>query len=443
MSEVINSKLGSYIRKINQRFSELKTGERLEVFGVTNKEGVVNTGVPPSDDLSNYIVVGENQFAYNPYRVNVGSIGLTPNGFKGLVSPAYVVFETNEELDPEYLFLYLKSERGINLVNHYGNRGGVRDALRYDALREIDFPFVDPTTQKAIVSRLQSFQSLHREADDILARLQANVKRLRQSILQEAIQGKLVDYKPAPGEKTGAELLADIRAEKERRAREAGKKPDKPLPPVTPEEMPFEVPEGWVWCRLGDLAEISSGTTPSTNIPEYYKNGNVQWVSSSQTGLEYIYEGEKQITEQAVIDFNLKIYPVHSLIMALYGQGKTRGQVSELLIDATINQNSVAICFYLNIKHLRQFVKYYLKDNYFKLRQDAYGGAMPHLNAGIVRNLVLALPPVSTQQKILSILETRLAQCDQLDQQLAALQTKTEHLWKSELQQTFKFENAG
>ncbi|MBV6441369.1 MAG: hypothetical protein EPGJADBJ_03053 [Saprospiraceae bacterium] len=445
MSEALNSKLGGYIRKINQRFSDLKAPEQLAVFGVTNKEGVVNTGVPPSDDLSNYIVVGEGQFVYNPYRVNVGSIGLTPKGFKGLVSPAYVVFETKDELDPEYLFLYLKSERGINLVNHYGNRGGVRDALRYDALIEIDFPFVDRPIQKNIVARLQSLQSLHREADALLARLQADVKRLRQSILQEAIQGKLVPNSP-PLEGSGEALLADIRAEKERRAREAGKKPEAPLPPVTPEEMPFELPEGWLWCRLGEVLDIVSGVQKG-------KAYNVNTFEVPYLRVANVQRGWLDLNEIKTIpvsqeDFERLLLKKRDILMTEGGDPDKLGRCAiwNEEVETCIHQNHIfrgrIILQEQNEFYLMALLNSPYAIKYF-LRKFKQMTNLASVSKSDLSNLHIPLPPISIQNLILKDLEKRSAQLTQLDQQLTALQAKTERLWKSELQQTFKFENVG
>jgi type I restriction enzyme, S subunit len=445
MRVTTNSKLGEYILKINERFSDLKKPEQLGVFGVTNKEGVVYTGVPPSDDLSNYIVVGERQFVYNPYRINVGSIGLTPKGFKGVVSPAYVVFETKDELDPEYLFLYLKSERGINLVNHYGNRGGVRDALRYDALSEIDFPFVDLPTQKSIVARLQSLQSLHREADATLARLKADVKRLRQSILQDAIQGKLTDCQPAPGEKTGTALLTDIRAEKERRAREAGKKPDKPLPPVTPEEMPFELPEGWVWCRLGDVTyQITDGTHQT---PTYTLTGRTFLSAQNVKPFRFLPEKHQFVSEHDYANYISNRKPeFEDVLVARVGAG---------IGEAAVIDKEIEFAFYVSLGLIKP-IKIYLNPNllatifnspygvkYSKASVRSFGASAGNFNLERIRSFPIALPTITQQQQILSNLAVRLAQCEQLENHILILQAKTERLWKSELQQTFQFESNG
>lgn len=84
-------KLGNYIERIKTTVAE-KDMKNPVVYGVTNKEGIVQTGKPSSKDISNYIVLEENCFAFNPYRINVGSFGIKDNHLNGCVSPAYVVY---------------------------------------------------------------------------------------------------------------------------------------------------------------------------------------------------------------------------------------------------------------------------------------------------------------------------------------------------------------
>ena len=91
-------KLKSSLIKINARCKNIED-INYEAYGVTNKEGVVITGKDVSADTSNYIVVEGQSFVYNPYRINVGSIGLTNNDFKGIVSPAYVAFKVKEDIN--------------------------------------------------------------------------------------------------------------------------------------------------------------------------------------------------------------------------------------------------------------------------------------------------------------------------------------------------------
>src|SRR5690606_23562365 len=111
-------KLGDYIDKWHIKKSEWHGREKLQVLGVSNVEGITITSHKKSKDLSNYLVVEPNAFAYNPYRINVGSIGLTPKDTFGLVSPAYTVFKVKEnKLIPELLLDYLKSFDVLQQIN--------------------------------------------------------------------------------------------------------------------------------------------------------------------------------------------------------------------------------------------------------------------------------------------------------------------------------------
>lgn len=99
-------KLKDSVIRSKKRYCNLK--EELMVYGVTNTKGLTITGKKTSVDKSKYLVVSENEFVYNPYRVNVGSIGLAPPGFKGIVSPAYVVFKVNKDICSKVSILLLE-----------------------------------------------------------------------------------------------------------------------------------------------------------------------------------------------------------------------------------------------------------------------------------------------------------------------------------------------
>lgn len=125
------------------------------VLSVTNDKGFEVSENKTSADLSKYKVVKENFFAYNPYRINVGSIALSRDGQKGIVSPAYVVFYTAEDLDPEYLFLFLKSDVGLFHIR-MGGKGSVRSSLSFEKLQEIEIPLPPLAEQKRIVEKIKN-----------------------------------------------------------------------------------------------------------------------------------------------------------------------------------------------------------------------------------------------------------------------------------------------
>lgn len=280
--EFKSRKLKNSILKVTEKVkNNISAYKNYVVYGVTKDDGISLTGNVTSEDLSEYIVVGENTFAFNPYRVNIGSIGLSDEKFKGLVSPAYVVFKTKNDLIPEFLFAYLKSDIGMKLINWYGNRGGVRNALRFDDLGEIDIPDMTVEQQEQALIKLRAIQKGLNVLNLELDQQQIYLQLLLQTILQEAVQGKLSepglirlkDQKIDNGKKNlsssnpanlnsnepATELLKRIKAEKQKLIKEGKLKKGKELPPITKDEVPFELPKGWLWCRFGEITRLQNG----------------------------------------------------------------------------------------------------------------------------------------------------------------------------------------
>ena len=162
-------------------------------------------------------------------------------------------------------------------------------------------------------------------------------------------------------------------------------------------EPPFPIPDSWEWVRLEDIAKIGTGATPSKSNREYY-GGNINWVSSSVTSFPYVDEPTDLITELALKETNCEIYPTGTLLMAMYGEGKTRGQLTELRIEAASNQACAAIIPY--ISETKNFVRLYLLANYYQLRRLAEGGNQPNLNLGKISSLFIPLPPIQEQRRV-------------------------------------------
>ena len=161
---------------------------------------------------------------------------------------------------------------------------------------------------------------------------------------------------------------------------------------------PYQLPEGWVWCKLEDIASIGTGATPLTKCKEYYLNGNIPWVNSSSTKDSVIETPSNYITSRAIQDTNCVVYPKGTLIVAMYGEGKTRGQVSELGIEAATNQACAAICPFE--KEFKNYLKLFFESNYLRLRALAEGGTQPNLNLGKISNYEIPLPPLEEQCRI-------------------------------------------
>jgi type I restriction enzyme, S subunit len=245
---------------------------------------------------------------------------------------------------------------------------------------------------------------------DLLFQAPEHVAPLRQSILELAVRGKLT--RREAGDESAKELLKRIREEKARNKKKEN------VVPIKESEKLYGLPNGWEWTRLVSIADIGTGSTPSRSNPDYYFKGTIPWATSSVTNNPIVLKTDELITEEAVRDTRLRIYPKHTLLVALYGQGKTRGQVSELLIDSTINQACASLMFNGQAENLRAYVKLFLLKNYREIRLLAEGGAQPNLNLDKIKQTVLPLPPLAEQERIVKRVGQLLSLCDALEARL-------------------------
>ena len=170
---------------------------------------------------------------------------------------------------------------------------------------------------------------------------------------------------------------------------------------------------------IKNIAKVGTGVTPLKSKTEYYENGCVNWITSKATNNDFVVDVEQMISEIAINECRLKINPVGTLIVALYGQGKTRGQVSELKIEASTNQAIATIIVYEE-KVYNRYLKYFLKKSYLDLRKKASGGTQANLNLTIIKNIELPIPSLNTQQKTVQYLD----QLSQKTETLKQVQTQ-------------------
>ncbi|MCC8445948.1 restriction endonuclease subunit S [Xanthomonas translucens] len=163
------------------------------------------------------------------------------------------------------------------------------------------------------------------------------------------------------------------------------------------------LPEGWSRSTLGEIAKIASGGTPDRSKPEYW-GGNVAWVTTGEIQFNTIVDTTEKITVAGLQNSSAKLFPPGTLLMAMYGQGKTRGQLAKLGIEATTNQNSAAIL--LNDGHEPDFYFHYLSSQYENIRDFGQAGGISHLNAGLLKQIPVPVAPVTEQRRIAYILST-------------------------------------
>ncbi|AYL78286.1 restriction endonuclease subunit S [Citrobacter freundii] len=261
---------------------------------------------------------------------------------------------------------------------------------------------------------------------DTLFTTEASIDTLKQTILQLAVMGKLVPQDP--NDEPASELLKRIAQEKAQLVKDGKIKKQKPLPPISDEEKPFELPEGWEWCRISDISTVGTGATPSRDEPKYWLDGEINWVTSGETSKPFIKTTSECVTKKAINDTNVSIYPPGTLIIAMYGQGKTRGQITELLINAGTNQACAAIQLIANEDSHRKFIKIFFEKSYDDLRALASGGAQPNLNVAKISQTVIPLPPEHEQARVVLAVNSLLGLCSSLRKNIQSAQQTQFHL---------------
>lgn len=153
-------------------------------------------------------------------------------------------------------------------------------------------------------------------------------------------------------------------------------------------------------ATLGSLTRVTSGGTPSRDNPMYW-NGNIPWVKTGELIDCDISDSEEKISECGVENSSAQLFPPNTVLIALYGQGQTRGRTGLLQISATTNQ---ACCAVLpnNEKFEPRFIQFWLRSLYTDLREVAHGGAQPNWNGEMIKGLVVSLPPLSEQRRIVA-----------------------------------------
>ena len=197
-------------------------------------------------------------------------------------------------------------------------------------------------------------------------------QQLKNSILQLAVQGKLVPQDP--NDEPASVLLEHIRAEKERQIKEGKIKKDKPLPPISEDEIPFDAPEGWVWCRLGDLCEIiTKGSSPKWQGVNYTNenDNSILFITSENVGTEEMLLDNKKFLQR---HFNAiqprSILKNNDILTNIVGASIGRSCIFNLEInDCNINQ-AVAMIRLINLSLCRYIVKFLNTGTAYRLMLD-------------------------------------------------------------------------
>jgi type I restriction enzyme S subunit len=335
----------------------------------------------------------------------------------------------------KYLHIYLHWNREELLVSQMKGMANVSLPMNRIADVIVTVPSLDK--QKEIIELEMTLVKRENEVDSLFADQLTQLENLKQAILQEAVQGKLVaqDKKDEPA----SELLKRIREEKAK----SGKK-EKPFPPIKPEEIPFEIPESWLWCRLGEICDnITKGSSPNWQGVQYVDKANgILYITSKNvdsfkidlTKATYVEEKFNEIEPRSILKKG-------DILTNIVGASIGRTALFDLDVIANINQ---AVCI-LRIEHNHINKNYLLNlmnsNLALKLMTDSsFAPGRANLSMGNIANFPIPLPPLSEQKRIVAEIEKQLAKIKQLKEHIIANQQATEQLLKALLHQAFEVE---
>ena len=358
-------------------------------------------------------------------------------------------------IENHFAYYFLKSKY---LEINTNAKGTGTPHVNPDLLWNYSFPIVPILEQKAIVGKIEQLFS---ELDNAVANLktaQAKLKIYRQAVLKKAFEGELTcEWREKQTNlPTADELLEQIKKEREVHYKKQleewklavkewedngknGKRPSKPSKKIQDEIFTKEnLPQGWVHCPIKNIGVIATGATPLRGNADYWTDGSIPWVKSGALNELYVKEADEYVTQKALDETNIKLFPVHTLLIALYGEGKTRGMCSELLIETTTNQAIAGIIQEGLEEKTRPYLKQFLIKNYQDIRRKSSGGVQPNLNSDIVKNTLVPLCSLEEQNQIVQEIESRLSVCDKIEETIETSLAKSEALRQSILKKAFE-----
>ncbi len=316
--------------------------------------------------------------------------------------------------------------------------GTSKEAIGLGSFGKYELPYFDIDTQIEIKNQFVNSEEIKSSLTTELNQQVGLVKKLRQQLLQDAMQGKLIEQNPK--DEPGSELLKKIKAEKEKLVNEKKLKKEKKLPPIKLEEIPFEIPENWVWCRLGEicdtrLGKMLDGVKNKGELFPYFRNLNVQW---------YNFELE-DVLQMKFEKFELEEYSVKKGdLLICEGGYPGRGAIWEFGDESYKFQKALhRVRFYNNIPAKLYLFYLDLICSNGKIKQYTTGSGIQHLTGISLKKMPIPLPPLVEQNRIVQKLDELMQYCNELEASIKESQTQNEKLLQQVLREALRKEPVG
>lgn len=333
-------------------------------------------------------------------KVPAGSILVTCIGNLGNISMASEDLATNQQINSiviphdklsrKYIYYYSLTLKKWLIDNSTSTTISMVNKSVFEKAPVVFPPLAE---QERIVTKLDKLFAQHEKIKAALDRIPQLLKNFRQQLLTQAVTGKL----------NKVSVLENK--------------------------------------LVSDFFEVKTGATPKKGVSKYYQDATIPWIKSGEVKNTFIHDVDEFISEIAVKETNAKVFPVDTILVAMYGEGKTRGQVGWMKIEAATNQAIAALVNENLNEWTRRYIYLFCLSQYNQIRAKAEGGNQPNLNLSKIKNWEISIPQkASEQQEIVLRVESLFAKADAIEARYQTLKAKIEALPQVILHKAFKGE---
>ncbi len=405
-------RLGNYINEESLRYSISDATKTYGILGVNNQIGIFDAYKESGSKIKQkYKKMQVGWLAYNPYRINVGSIGIRTNvHHHEYISPAYVVFSCKEGLLPEFLFLLMKTDL-FNKIIRENTTGSVRQNLNFSVLSNLQIPLLSLEEQNSMVANYNKSLYLAYQYEQ-----QASDKEdgIHQYI------NKQLGIKQVTSNKLGQKSSLQFIKYKDTLLRWDIWKGNNII------SSKYNI------VKLQELIQqINTGTTPSTKRPEYFCGDIKFYTPSDIDGNMYLGESERTLSQKAIVDKKAHIFQKGDLLFV--GIGSTVGKVG-VVNDDMVSSNQQITGFTLDTQAIiPEYAFVYMNSNKDITTAEQSKTTLPIVNQEKIKNIHIPLPPLDIQNKIVAHIKEQMALAKQLKQKAKEIRAKALEEFENEI----------
>jgi type I restriction enzyme S subunit len=358
-------RLGEYILPVVGRNNDF---QEIPLMGLSiTKKFIPSIANIIGTDMSTYRTIYKNQFAYGPVTSRNGekiTIALFNDYEKALISQAYIPFEVEDtnKLLPEYLMMWF-SRPEFDRYSRFMSHGSAREIFAWEDMCNIMLPIPTITKQKEIVKEYNVIQNRIKLNQQLIQKLEETAQAVYK---QWFVDFEFPNEKGKQFKTNGGEM-------------------------VWCEELGKEIPKGWENVSIKDYCiEMKSGGTPSRVNSDFWNKKDIPWLKTGEVCNRVLIEAEEYISNEGCQNSSAQKLPINTVLIAMYGEGKTKGQAGYLRFESTTNQACCAmIC---ENEYYSTYLYYFLRINQSEIANLANGGAQPNLSKELIENISIIKP---------------------------------------------------